>query len=162
MCNRNKRAKSTRRVTAEEKALWLAFNEQGTATETIVSSPLVLSEEKSPLKKAVKPKPQQAVMPRQALRRLSKSHIATMNTLDLHGLTLEAAQMTLTHFLQSRAQAKQRRVLVITGKGKSGVGLIRQQLPLWLELSPLNSIVSSYRQANKAHGGSGAFYIFLR
>ncbi len=163
-----------RTVTQAERRLWVALNKG----ETIyVAEPVenktdsfeqeLLFVESSPaqttqIKRRPVLKPQPAVMPRQALRKLSNNTFPEQDILDLHGHSLAAAQVTLTRFLQEKAKQKRRRVLIITGKGTAGRGLIRQQFPEWLELPALATLVSSYRQAAKNHGGNGAFYVFLR
>ena len=58
-------------------------------------------------------------------------------------------------------------MLVITGKGQPAAsgearGVLRRQLPLWLSLPELRSLVLGFDAAHAAHGGDGAFYIRLR
>ena len=53
-------------------------------------------------------------------------------------------------------------VLVITGKGRGGEGVLRAQLPRWLSQPDLRPLVSRLAPAHARHGGSGAFYVFLR
>jgi len=53
-------------------------------------------------------------------------------------------------------------ILVITGKGLHGQGIIREQLPKWLSISDLKDYILAINQAKPTHGGSGAFYILLR
>ena len=57
-------------------------------------------------------------------------------------------------------------VLVITGKGgRSGDpdrGVLRRQVPLWLQLPELRDIVVGFEEAHVGHGGEGALYVRLR
>jgi DNA-nicking Smr family endonuclease len=66
-------------------------------------------------------------------------------------------------------------VLVITGKGgeepadayatltgERQRGVIRRNVPHWLEEPDLRAVVSSYTQASPRHGGAGALYVQLR
>jgi DNA-nicking Smr family endonuclease len=39
---------------------------------------------------------------------------------------------------------------------------LRHQLPHWLSLPPLRAIVLQVSEAHLKHGGSGAFYVYLR
>ena len=64
-----------------------------------------------------------------------------------------------------------RHVLVITGKGKRGLddgpipqrqGVLRHQVPHWLRLPPLGAAVMQVTEAHLKHGGSGAYYVYLR
>ena len=99
---------------------------------------------------------------RVTLRNIAKGKQAIDKTIDLHDLTLENAERYLTERCLQCCQRNQRLLLVITGKGKLGQGVIRRQLPLWLGGVPLKSVVSSYHEARNIHGGSGAFYVRLR
>ena len=81
---------------------------------------------------------------------------------DLHGHTRDSAFQVLPGFL-AREQAKGARcVIVITGKGKSGEGVLRTAFINWLELPEARTLVSGYAPAHAKHGGSGAWYVFLR
>ena len=81
---------------------------------------------------------------------------------DLHGHTRESAFQVLPGFL-AREQAKGSRcVIVITGKGKRGEGVLKTALINWLELPEARALVSGYAPAHLKHGGSGAWYVFLR
>ena len=53
-----------------------------------------------------------------------------------------------------------RTIIVVTGAGRAGQGVLKQRLPDWLaELRPL---IAGYAQAHRQHGGAGAFYVFLK
>lgn len=81
---------------------------------------------------------------------------------DLHGHTQDSAWTALPAFL-SRERAKGSRcVIVITGKGREGSGILRHNFLRWLEMPEARPIVSGYAQAHPRHGGAGAFYVFLR
>jgi DNA-nicking Smr family endonuclease len=85
-------------------------------------------------------------------------------TLDLHGLRAHAAQDALTRFVLRACKAQKRTLLIITGKGnvREGGGVIRRQLPLWLDMPELRAHILAFTPARPEHGGSGAFYIRLR
>ncbi len=95
-------------------------------------------------------------------RRLARGRDAPEDTVDLHGLGHDAARVTLTGFLLSASARGRRMVLVITGKGPSGEGLLRRLTPEWLSDAPLRSIVSGVAGAHRRHGGQGALYVALR
>lgn len=95
-------------------------------------------------------------------RRIRRGQAAIAATLDLHGYTMDAAQHQLESFLASHLSRGARCVLVITGKGRAGEGVLRRQLLNWLGTSQAKHLVSGYAQAHRKHGGSGAWYIFLR
>lgn len=91
--------------------------------------------------------------------------------LDLHGMTLASAHPRLTGFvLDAHAQGK-RLVLIVTGKGKDRRedgpipirrGVLKHQVPQWLAMPPLGAVVLQVTEAHLAHGGSGAYYVYLR
>lgn len=82
--------------------------------------------------------------------------------LDLHGHGQAEARETLISFLHRAYGQGVRCVLVITGKGKGGTGVLRGRLPEWVDEPPLNAIVLTCAPSRQAHGGSGAFYVLLR
>src|SRR3954470_7780375 len=88
--------------------------------------------------------------------------------IDLHGMRQADAHAALDRFLR-RAQARGARVvLVITGKGarsgdgSSERGVLRRQVPHWLESAALRPLVIGFESAGVGHGGAGALYVRLR
>lgn len=91
--------------------------------------------------------------------------------IDLHGMTLSEAHPELIRFLLNAQSDGMRLVLVITGKGKRGedvgpipqrMGVLRHQVPQWLRQPPLGQAVQQVAEAHLRHGGSGAYYVYLR
>jgi DNA-nicking Smr family endonuclease len=83
-------------------------------------------------------------------------------TLDLHGMDQDRAKSALLQFLP-RAQAQgERAVLVITGKGARGDGVLRRQAPDWLADPALRQVVAGWSFAHRRHGGEGAIYVALK
>ena len=110
-------------------------------------------------------------MDRKTFQRMKRGKSTPEAKLDLHGMTAAAAQSALTPFILSAQADGKRLVLVITGKGRghedSGPipvrpGVLRQQVPIWLGAPPLKSAVLQVAQAHQRHGGSGAYYVYLR
>jgi len=95
-------------------------------------------------------------------RRLARGTIAIDARIDMHGLTAARARSRLTGFLTAAAQAGNKWVLVITGKGRAGDGVLRREVPLWFGQPPLDRLVIAYEPAAAAHGGDGALYVRLR
>ena len=92
-------------------------------------------------------------------------------TLDLHGYRLTQAKSALRGFLFRAYESKKRLVLIITGKGKPKAewdlnldyrGVLRNEVPVWLEEAPLAGLILSVKKANSKHGGGGALYVYLR
>lgn len=103
--------------------------------------------------------PAAAGFDRATATRLKKGKLVIEGRLDLHGMTQAQAHQALSRFIQQAVAADRRTVLVITGKGERGSGVLRQKLPLWLEES---GSVLAVTQAQPRDGGGGAFYVRLR
>lgn len=99
---------------------------------------------------------------RSGARSIKSGQSGYTRKIDLHGLTREKAQIKLRHFIQTSAKEGHRHVLVITGKGAEGRGVIRSYFPVWLNEDPLSNLVIAYCQAQPKDGGSGAWYVNLR
>ena len=99
---------------------------------------------------------------RQNERAVRRGRQAISASFDLHGHTRESAFQVLPNFL-AREQAKGSQcVIVITGKGKSGEGILRRAFLNWLDLPEARALISGYAPAHAKHGGGGAWYVFLR
>lgn len=82
--------------------------------------------------------------------------------IDLHGYGRDEAHLRLKAFITNAVMSGHRHVLVITGKGAGGKGVIRSHLPIWLDEPPLSAHVIAYCQAQPKDGGAGAWYVNLR
>ena len=95
-------------------------------------------------------------------RRIMLGREAIGARLDLHGMDQDQARAQLSAFLV-RAQAEgHRAVLVITGRGRAGGGILRRRVPDWLGEAPLRGLVAGISIAHRRHGGEGAFYVALK
>jgi DNA-nicking Smr family endonuclease len=87
--------------------------------------------------------------------------------IDLHGMTQARAHRALLRFLQEACSDGLTFVLVITGKGRttgpeSERGVLRRQVPQWLDLPEFRAFVVGFDEAHIGHGGQGALYVRLR
>jgi DNA-nicking Smr family endonuclease len=115
----------------------------------------------------IKPKPHQpyaapSVIEPQRKRRIVRGRDEIAGRLDLHGLDQDRARRALHDFLLRAHDDGARAVLVITGKGRMGDGVLRRRAPEWLADPALRPIVAGLSQAERHHGGEGAFYIALK
>jgi DNA-nicking Smr family endonuclease len=134
--------------------------------------PVLRHDKPSPVRpaaaKATKPSPPPlAPLGRRERSQLAKGRKPIDARLDLHGMTQERAHRRLIGFLQGAAADGATFVLVITGKGRASVldgdrGVLRRQVPLWLALPDLRSLVVGFEEAGIGHGGEGALYVRLR
>jgi len=95
-------------------------------------------------------------------RRLARGREALAARIDLHGLTQDAARATLAGFVRRSVEDGWRAVLVITGKGVSGDGVLRRRVPDWLAEAPIREHVAGVSEAHRRHGGEGALYVALK
>ncbi len=109
---------------------------------------------------------------RRRTERLRRGRLPVEARLDLHGYTQDQAHSALDHFL-GEAQARGRRcVLVITGKGTTteaaagagmgAGGVLRAQVPRWLNEPANRARVLAFDYAQPKHGGLGAIYVLMR
>ena len=114
---------------------------------------------------------QPIVMDRKTHREMIRGKLEPEARIDLHGMTLAQAHPALIRFILNAHDRGCRLVLVITGKGKRGLddgpipqrqGVLRHQVPEWLRMPPIGAAVMQVTEAHLKHGGSGAYYIYLR
>jgi DNA-nicking Smr family endonuclease len=110
-------------------------------------------------------------MDRKAFQRLKRGKLVPEAKLDLHGMTLDQAHPALNGFILRSHAAGRRLVLIVTGKGKDRDpgdavpirrGVLRHNVPQWLRMAPLSSLVLQITEAHLRHGGAGAYYVYLR
>ena len=95
-------------------------------------------------------------------QRLSRERDPIEARIDLHGFGRFEAEDQLRGFLTSCQARGMRAVLVITGQGRMGGGVIRSAFAEWMHSSALRGVVSGFTIAHQKHGGNGAFYVTLK
>ena len=81
--------------------------------------------------------------------------LAPARTLDLHGKTAQAAFHALERFLHAAHADQLRCVEVITGRGSGEQGgVIRRELPMWLNLPSLRPLVLAAAHPHAQNSGS--------
>ena len=96
------------------------------------------------------------------MRRIAREREDMGPRLDLHGLTQDEARARLNAFLTRAHADGWRAVMVITGKGTRGDGVLRRYTPEWLAAPDLRHIVAGVAEAHRRHGGEGALYVALK
>lgn len=114
---------------------------------------------------------QPVAMDKKAHTRLKRGRLVPEARIDLHGMTLARAHPALTGFVLRAQNDGKRLILVITGKGKHAEdtgpipvrhGVLRHAVPDWLSRPPLSQAVLQITPAHQRHGGTGAYYVYLR
>ena len=122
----------------------------------------------APPKTALPPQPADfrqgdyAGIDRSNARRLRQGRMDIDDIIDLHGMTQVEAQTRLRSFIQCAAFSGNRTVLIITGKGRAGQGILRARVPEWLKEPPLSQLVIAISDAQPGDGGTGALYVRLK
>jgi DNA-nicking Smr family endonuclease len=155
------------------------------APRTALKHPPQTSSASSVKPKAVTPPPPPftkkvppiAVFDRKKVRKIRSGAVDIEARIDLHGMRQDEAHSALVGFLRRCLGKGQRWVLVITGKGKAsgddadvpfdmtrdrGRGVLKRNVPRWLEEPDVRLMVVSYTTAAIQHGGEGALYVHLR
>ena len=106
--------------------------------------------------------------------KFSKKKISKIKHIDLHGFTLEQANITITKFIEDCYQNSVSKIIVVTGKGlhsnvekdpyvSKDLSILKYSLPVYIENNEelMNKIIE-IKDAKIEDGGAGAFYILLR
>lgn len=110
-------------------------------------------------------------MDKKAFGRMKRGKLVPEGKIDLHGMTADQAHGALTGFIMRSHGEGKRLVLVITGKGKTKQddgpiptrrGVLKHQVPQWFALPPMRQCILQVAEAHIRHGGTGAYYVYLR
>ena len=106
--------------------------------------------------------PVYAGIDRSSAKKLQQGKMMLEARIDLHGLSQLAAHQRLQHFIQKSRQEGLRTILVITGKGRAGRGVLRENVPQWLSEPPLSEAIIAFGASRPQDGGAGALYVSLK
>jgi len=168
-------------LTADERALWreVTADVRPLDPQTVPPPPPVVPAAEMPAvpraRAAATPAPRAQPAPapelrageaagvdRRRMERLKRGQLPIDAVIDLHGMTQAAAHSRIEHVIADSVAAGRRCLLVITGKGGQGGGILRRRLGDWLNLPSIRPHVLAFTEAQPAHGGGGAFYVLLR
>ena len=96
--------------------------------------------------------------------RLRRGRLRPEARLDLHGLTQDEAHRALDRFITHAQSSGVRSIIIITGKGRvsKGGGVLRNQVPQWLNAPGIRPSILAFSPAQPKDGGEGALYVLLR
>ncbi len=167
-------SKKQRDLTADEKKLWRRVAASVKTRRELPSEPEGAEERLSakhapqlPPPKTSAPvsprsKPTPAPQHRGNERRVRRGKLEIGASLDLHGHTQDTGRSALARFLRAAQARGDRTVIVITGVGRAGEGVLKRRLPEWLSEPDIRPLVSGFAPAHRVHGGAGAFYVFIK
>ena len=147
------------------------------AQEKPAAPPRPVSKPAKVAKTPAKPPPL-AALDRRKARQIGAGRIEVEARIDLHGMRQSEAHLALRRFLAQAYAGGRRWVLVITGKGlrrsadeaadewelagRAEPGVLKRNVPRWLDEPELRAIVVGFTTAAIRHGGDGALYVQLR
>ena len=82
--------------------------------------------------------------------------------IDLHGYRLHAAKIILHKYIVNAYEKKIRSILIITGKGHNNTGVLKKEVPLWLNDKTLINLLINYEKAPNKFGGEGALLVRIK
>lgn len=97
-----------------------------------------------------------------SVRSLKKKKLELDAILDLHGQTLYSAKLLLHKFMSNCYEKNIRNILIITGKGQNNKGVLKEEVPKWLNDNLLNKFLVNFNVAPKHFGGEGALLVRLK
>ena len=166
---------SKRTPTAEEILLWREINRSTRKTPGMeelpvtpacvpVNSPAQLAvrpEISAPAARPLKPKPPLTPLSaREAKKRLNQSEIEAR--LDLHGYSRLDAYALVQAFVTRHYGLAHRHIVIIPGKGRAGEGILRTELPHWLNEPLMRRYIGAFFNAPERSGGAGVVHVMLK
>ncbi len=97
-----------------------------------------------------------------------------IRSIDLHGYTLDEANKTIENFIKEAFSQNINKLIVVTGKGlhsenekdpyvSKDLSILKYSVPEFISNNPdLMSMINEITDAKIEHGGTGAFYIYLK
>ena len=135
----------------------VAISPRQDATETLPATVKQVAPQSPPLSTNSAPG-----VDKRTVARLRRGQLPIDARIDLHGLLQREAHRELADFLQDARDDQRRTVLVITGKGEGGQGVLRESVPRWINEAALRPLVLAIAPAQPKDGGTGALYLLLR
>tara|TARA_B100001113_G_scaffold344848_1_gene333746 strand:+ start:424 stop:837 length:414 start_codon:yes stop_codon:yes gene_type:complete len=106
--------------------------------------------------------------------KLSREKTQKIRSLDLHGYSLQEANLKIENFIQQSYLDKVNKIIVVTGKGlhsqnendpyaSKDLSILKYSVPYFIKNNnELMKIINEIDNATIEDGGSGAFYIYLK
>lgn len=95
-------------------------------------------------------------------KRVRRGRVVIDAKIDLHDMTQSKARPALHRAVIRAANRNKACLLVVTGKGLRGEGVLRRSFPDWIAEPAIRPLIASYAPAHIKHGGTGAWYVFLK
>ena len=93
---------------------------------------------------------------------IKKGKATPDGVIDLHGYKLKDAKIALEKYIVNAYEENIRNILIITGKGQNNKGVLKKEIPLWLNDKILTNFLVNYKVAPKNFGGDGALLVRIK
>ena len=93
---------------------------------------------------------------------LKKGKIKPDGIIDLHGYKLKTGKIKLKSYIVKSYENNLRNILIITGKGFNNLGVLKKEVPIWLDDQEIKIFLISYEIAPSNYGGSGALLVRIK
>tara|TARA_B100000989_G_scaffold298859_1_gene290538 strand:- start:7249 stop:7713 length:465 start_codon:yes stop_codon:yes gene_type:complete len=101
-------------------------------------------------------------IPQSNLKQIKQGKLDPEGILDLHGYRLHTAKTILQKYILDAYEKNLRNILIITGKGHNNSGLLKKEVPLWLNDRILIKFLVNFETAPKKLGGEGAVLVRIK
>ena len=166
-------SKNKRELTGEEKKLWRRVASTVKSRRPHAAEPEEMEEPpRAPVRATAKALPPPAAPARKAAapppanrsgeKRVRRGKLEIGASLDLHGHSQDSARAAVIRFLRLSQARGDSTVIIVTGVGRGGEGVLKRRLPEWLNERDIRPLTSGYAPAHRSHGGAGAFYVFIK
>ena len=92
----------------------------------------------------------------------NKKNMKPDNILDLHGYNLYSGRLILNKYIIKCYEKNIRTILIITGKGLNNKGVLKEEVPKWLNDKLLKKYLVQFNHAPKNFGGEGALLVRIK
>ena len=75
---------------------------------------------------------------------------------------MKTAKIVLHNYIVNAYEKKIRNILIITGKGHNNTGVLKKEVPLWLNDKALINLLINYETAPNKFGGEGALLVRIK
>ncbi|WP_254065720.1 MULTISPECIES: Smr/MutS family protein [unclassified Acidisoma] len=86
--------------------------------------------------------------------KLRAGRMRPQRTLDLHGRTAQSAFLAFSVFIQNARHDRLRCVEIVTGRGSGEGGVLRRELPHWINLPHLRALILAATHPSQTNTGS--------
>ena len=101
-------------------------------------------------------------VPLSNLKQINQGKLDPEGIIDLHGYRLHNARIALQKYILNAYEKNIRNILIITGKGYNNKGILKKEVPLWLNDQNLMSLLVNFEIAPKEFGGDGALLVKIK